>query len=176
MADDQSQRRGLKIGISIALLLVAAIVVAWSLWPDTPPGTPDQMYFWDLGNQELYADSKKLVPPTDAPSGFRTRDGEPGAVRAHVLACGSCASEGERFVGHLEKYTPQAREVLLQVAQDQEVPQSQVLLAQQQGRLVADPQASRWVPAQSPDGQAVISAGLRQCEGRGAVVTCIPGA
>jgi len=61
------------------------------------------VFYYDLGTGQLFADSPGQVPPIDAPSG-------PGVgVRAYVFSCNDCSDEQQRFIAWYERQIPASK-------------------------------------------------------------------
>jgi hypothetical protein len=70
------------------------------------------IYFFDLGTGTIFLGKSNQIAPIDAPSGAGPEGVQLG-VRAYVFSCGSCDNEADRFIGWLERYTPEAKQQLL---------------------------------------------------------------
>lgn len=103
-----------KIGGPVAgVLLIAALGYAfYAMGGDDGPTYRkkiERAYFYDLGEKKLFPHDAKDQPPVEAPSGFKTEDGQPGGVRAHVFGCGDCS---EPFIGYLQTLTAEGKAML----------------------------------------------------------------
>lgn len=69
------------------------------------------VYYYDLGNGTIFTAKSNEIPPIESKSGPGPA-GNPQGVRAYVFSCGDCKNESERFVGWLEMYTREAKEMM----------------------------------------------------------------
>ena len=134
--------------VSVLLLLVSVI---WLAWPEEPPPVVEyeKEWFYDLNTGVLFSAQKDQTPPIEAPSG-PLPDGTPAGVRAYVLAYVNEPNEAERFIAFLEIADPQA---------PNDVPDRPLTPAQRWGRgkLLRRLDDEKWVPGDSPQGQAIFS-------------------
>lgn len=156
-----------KIGGTIAVIvLVVAVVLAVSRGGDTGPTyrTVEQIYFYDLGEKKLYGTDPKTLSPVDAPSGFKTPEGEPGGVRAYVFGCGDCK---EHFIGYLQKYTPEGKKML-------ESGDERAIYKINPHVRVRAAEDGEWLLGESDEGKKVIGSSTSKCPKGVRVMPCNP--
>lgn len=113
--------------VAIVGVVVIAGSVVWLLQSGGPASLPKQVYFFDLGTNQLFAGDVKAQPPIRSPSG-----GE--GVKALAYRCGDCAG-GPAEVAYLMTQTNAAAMVARAPTKEQEKP--------------------AWVPADSTQGMAI---------------------
>ena len=67
-------------------------------------GNPSDAFWYDVDKGVLFP-HEGATSPIEAPSG-----GE--GVRAYVFACTSCDDDSDRFIGYMERYTPEGKRIL----------------------------------------------------------------
>jgi hypothetical protein len=145
----------------IVLVLILLGITWWSILSgDGVPENGGQAYFYDMGTGKLYVDSALKNPPTEAPSGAE-------GVIAHVFTCADPADETKRFIGFLEKYTPEYQKMR---DKGQAMPPSMAAKHQ----LIRAADGGDWVSLDSQGGQKIL-AGLaaRRKPGEN-MVSCVP--
>ena len=139
---------------SISVLVLLVVIVRLS-WPQHVPQVVEyeKEWYYDLNTGRLFAAKKGLTPPIEAPSGPMP-DGRPAGVRAYVLSYVDEPNEAERFVAFLERADPGG------TAEIPEKKGPQLTPAQRwgRGRLLRTVEVDKWVPGDSPQGQAIFSA------------------
>ena len=145
--------------IAVIVLIVAVIFIIRGV-TDRP--IPVGLATWyDTGTNKLYGAKPDLVPPMPAPSGSE-------GVRAIIAARGSCYKEADRFIAYLEKYTDDGK-VQFKEVQQEHPPDflAQMTRISMEERLVRREQDDQWFPADSVEGQAIMSVvherGVRLC-------------
>ena len=95
--------------ISVAVLILALgwIVQEVRFRWNRSAVIPDA-WFYDLNTGQLFRAKSNGLPPIAAPSG-PLPNGEHAGVRAKVFACGDCSDPSNRFIGWLEKLTPEVK-------------------------------------------------------------------
>ena len=129
-----NQNGGLVTGVITAVVLLAtvfAVVQVMASRRKIQAKLPDSFYTTDDGKTFFKANSEN-VPPFD----YNGKQ----AVTAYVFEC-----NGKRFVGYLERYTPEARKAMLE---NKATPQTQIY-----GRELKKPGDATWV--KSGDGEAI---------------------
>ncbi len=132
------------------------------------------VYFYDLGTDQLFAAPATELPPIDAPSGAGN------GVRVYVYGCGDC-SDANRFIAYLEKYTPHAKaaqEKLMNVGPDADpnLALGYDDLMMEGGLLVRAVKGGPWVPMYSDEGMKIASEVLDEDKCKGTrLVPCLPG-
>lgn len=134
------------------------------------------VYYYDLGNGELFLAKSNEIPPVDAPSGPGANN-IPQGVRAYVFSCGECGDKAQQFVGWLEMYTPDAKRALTSPpTPDPNNPQGpEYYDLWEKGHLVSIPGSSKWVQANSEEGFKVMESMQSKCGAGGQPKPCFPG-
>lgn len=136
-----------------SFLMLLVVAVPWML-PDRPPPmrTMEKEWYYDLNTGKLFVADTGLTPPIDAPSGpFVT--GAPAGVRACVLAHSSDPNESERFIAFLETTASGG----LRPSQSAPAPRQNTATEWARGKLIRRPSDKHWVPADSQQGQVILS-------------------
>lgn len=119
-------------------------------------------YFYDLDRGELFVDVRTKASPIEAPSG------DESGVLAAVFSCGACEDKSTHFVGWIERYSPEARDILLAERTgtlDMADPDAALRIAK--GHQIALPpkegQEPVWLAANSPDAARILPKALQRC-------------
>lgn len=91
-------------GVALITLGAAGGLLYVQLAPAAPVRVPTERYFYDEASKALIERDGVL-----APFKVNESDGAANGVGVHVMSCGSCADESDRFIAYLEKYTPEAQ-------------------------------------------------------------------
>lgn len=166
--------------LAVIAVIAGCIVLVWGIraWRATPTGIEhEQVWYYDLNTQELFAASHRLVPPIEAPSGL-TPDGELAGVRAYVFSCGDCGDPEQRYIGWVEKYTPEVRRAIRYqtgIAGEDEAAGADLPAPRwDEGHLIRSVEnGTDWVQALSRAGQAIQERAMQRCE-TGAPTQCYP--
>jgi len=134
-------------GVSAVSLIV---VLASSLWgaSDASRTQAKTVWFCDANTGKLFTGSSKKAGPIAAPSGPGT-DGEAAGFRAHVYSYVRDPNQAELFVGFLERPDPEAEKKY-------STTDLRDFDRWTQGHLIRRLRDKRWVPAASPEGQAIL--------------------
>ena len=150
-----------KIGVIVVCFTVALVVVGMQMVGEDPGGTPDINWYWyyDLQTKELFRGEvgNRKAPPIPAPSGG---DG----VRAHVYGCGNC--DGDTWIGHLEKYGPEAKAHWESHGSDQDIITA--------GHFTSTEEGKDWHTYLSDEGQAILAEPQNKCPKGVKLVPCRP--
>lgn len=93
-----NQNQGITTGVTVGVIVLALIFIIWQLVGGNSRGTiPTQAFFTIDDGKTWFADDINKLPPFD-------HEGKQ-AVRAIIFKC----KGGKPFVGHLERYTPEAK-------------------------------------------------------------------
>ena len=94
-----NQNPGLTTGATAGIIILALGFIIWSNFSDSEGGSaPSKLYYTDDDGATFFPDDIRKFPPFD-------HGGKP-AVRARVF---SCDGGKTKFVGYLERYTPDAK-------------------------------------------------------------------
>jgi hypothetical protein len=165
---------------AIAVLVVAGAVtyMVRSGAARRPRQPVTGVWYLDLVSGELFTAKSDQLPPI--PTDQDLPNGEPAGVLAHVRSCGDCDDPSQRFIAWVEKYTPEAKEYILNpqpIAEEKVDPL--MLTPGEEGNLIAlyEPGVSwdqlDWVPADSEEGWEVMGKARERCDG-GTPKECTP--
>ncbi len=180
---------------SVLVVIVSVVVMFLAVmyaFNGTGGGTarpPTELYFYDTMTGELFVASAKEYPPINTPS--QAAGSKPAGVRANVFSCGKC-NEKEWYIGYLETYTPEAKEVQLKLDEEMSRPvppaagdagpvppigpsleDSKRLI---DGHLVASPKAvDKWLKQESNEGASLASGAVKKCPDNKYPQQCFPG-
>ena len=138
--------------ITAASVLLLLVVIVWLSWPEHVPEVVEykKEWFYDLNTEELFTAEKGLTPPIEAPSG-PLANGEPAGVRAYVLTYVDEPNEAERFIAFLEIAAPEdANDVSGKPGL-----RPKPAMRWGRGKLLRRLNDEKWVPGDSPQGQAI---------------------
>ena len=161
-------------GIVIVCLAIGLIV--WEMKPVSAPPPPSTHYFYDTANGSITTEPISALPPLKGTTGKYT------LVRAYMYTCTTC---GDKKIGYLMKYTPQAvaaKQYLAQPESPNMTPQQSMAYfasrgsyesAIPNGTYVRLPKkGSHWYPLMSAAGTAI--AKPISCPGNSAGKPCLP--
>jgi len=146
----------------IVMMCVALGLVAWELKPVSAPSAPSSYYFYDLANGRITTEPATAIPPLKGAGGKDT------LVRAFMFTCSTC---GDKKVGYLMEYSPQAKAAKKYLAN----PPAESMTPQQAMRYNADlskyrmlvangtlvrlpAKGSQWYPLTGPVGSQIATA------------------
>lgn len=118
------------------VIAIAAMLGCGGLFEPQGPKIPTQAYYTVDDGQTWFADDIKKIPPYEV-------DGKQ-AVRLYLYRCNG----GEPFVGHLERYTPEARasvEAARKRPHQKGTMSPEMMDLEFQGREVKKPGGTEWV-------------------------------
>jgi len=150
-----NNHQGLVLGVAIVSVLLLAMVLVRVFKSEPAPAfrQPKFVWFYDANAGKLFLSSGKDSGPIEAPSG-PAPGGEPAGLRAHVYSYVLDPKESDLFVGFLEKPDPDsAAGRLSHDMRDFE--------RWARGRLIKRVKDKQWVPAASPQGQAIVQEIMR---------------
>lgn len=128
-------------GATIAIIILAILVIVWEILPARPPRAPTKSFYTDDDGASYFPDDINRVPPFD----HNGKD----AVRCYVF---SCPGKG-KFVGYLEKYTKDmASKILAAKASSNMDALDQ--LDTDSGREVKKPGDAKWIRVATHDAEA----------------------
>ncbi len=95
----------LVIYITIGTVSLFLFILIIKFWPYSPPSVSmnRNAWFYDLNTKKLFAEDSDKIPPIDAPSG------KLAGVKACVLSYALEPNESDKFIGYLEKFTPEGK-------------------------------------------------------------------
>jgi len=134
---------------------------------------PD-VWFYDMGSGKLFVVKSTRIPPIEAPSGPMA-NGHAAGVRARVFSCGDCSDRSERFIGWLEKHTPEAKQAMVHQQTDDGSPEPQSNITYLQGLLVRSVDGYYWVEADSDEGRQIMQVSRKRCPNGTVPHSCFPG-
>ena len=145
------------IGISIASMLIFLLIVISQLMPYKPPilSQPPKAWFYDLNTNKLFTAEGDKIPPIDAPSG-PLPDEQPAGAKARVFSYVRDPNESERFIGYLEKYTPQGKEIIFSFRKSGNKVTKEMVLQLNRNRFIRKVDDDRWFLADSNEGRVIL--------------------
>jgi hypothetical protein len=154
-------------GAAVILLLIIAVFVVRGR--GTTPY--DQGYFYNLSTGELITLDSATLSPVTLPDGNT-------AVRAYVFSCTACADD--RFIGHLERYTDESKQLLGRIddpsLSDEQRRELNIQIGH--GVQIALPPESgaqpQWHPMAAPAGAQIMLHAQQQCASPGQMISCLP--
>jgi len=141
-------------GVLVVIIIVGLAFAIKSIIGPSGPPIPKYAYYIDEETGEESTQSINEIPPL-----VNQKTGKPTLVRASYYSCGNCKKD--RKLAYLEKFTPQAKEVLEKArkATSEGMPPMEDMSVHMRGYFVRSPQAgSNWVLAESEQGRQVTSA------------------
>jgi hypothetical protein len=162
---------------TVTLLAVACLVIAIGatvrvLSAGSQPATPDktQFFFYDPDSASLSTLPTPLSPATQDNRQL---------YRAYVYSCSSCADSATRFVGYIEKLSPQRYDKESQMRSgllpgEELRPAARAELHALAGLFISSPTPLAWVSPDSPEAASIQSALVAKCPGK--LFPCTPGA
>jgi hypothetical protein len=156
--------------LGLALLLTVAALTHLGLQIFSSPKRPKNLvYFYNLKTKTLFAASDRLLPP------IRTESGPDTGVKAYVYTCDSRNDPSKRVIAYLEKMTPEGQRAAAQALKDDNSGIGLGLAMDKLGAsiLVRRPQDEMWYPRNSPQGLAIMEAGMKSC-GSDHPIICLP--
>ena len=127
--------------VAVVILAVAIVLIAWNMGGNPPPPQGSRS-FYDEGTKELYPFAKQEWPPVKAPSG---QDG----VKAFVYSCTDCEDKSSRFIGYLQKFTPEGKENLLKAFKENDM---NARVIEFERALVRVPDEAQWYEKNTAEG------------------------
>ena len=147
LRDKMNEHPGIATGISVgAIVLVIGYIVYGTMGRGVgggPPPVGNRVFYTDDDGAHWFADDATKIPPFD-------HDGKQ-AVRAKVYRC-----DGKAFVGHMERYTPEAQKRLQEVYA-RAANGAAALPAESTGLEVKAPGGDRWVSVIDPAAASIMS-------------------
>ncbi len=172
------------IGAVVILVLCLGAIMCQLKGP-SGRGGPVDLYFLDESSGTLFTAESTVFPPIAAPS---DTGGTTSGVRAHVFGCGDCPSKlagmtaeqvesAGAFIAYLEKYTPESKSRLEQVANNPSPnPEDmEMMYEMEEGRLIRLMGSDEWINANSERGVDVYSTIRDRCSGDERPRQCFPG-
>lgn len=101
LREKMNENPRLTTGVTIGVVVIALILIVYQLWPASPIQPISQAFYTIDEGKTWFVEDIEKVPP------FQHNGKE--AVRAHVFVCGE---SGQKFVGWMEKFTPDAKKKL----------------------------------------------------------------
>jgi hypothetical protein len=163
------------LGIGIGSVLIFLLIVTAQLVPYRSSITrqPRKAWFYDLNTNKLFVADGDKVPPIEAPSG-KLPDGQPAGVKAHVLSYLQDPNESERFIGCLEKYTPEGEKILSLFKKAGTNVTKELIQQLNKNRFVRTAADDRWFLVDSDEGRIILERVLRTNENGQIPRACTP--
>ncbi len=135
--------------------------------------TVPDAWFYDLGTGQLFRAKSNVLPPIESPSG-PLPNGEAAGVRAKVFACGDCDDPANRFIGWVEKLSPEAKYTRIHEQAGAWDGYDTMGMTYEEGLLVRAVDGDYWYKANSDDGRALIEAPRKKCDPGVVLNSCFP--
>ncbi len=161
--------------VTCVCVLIFLVVVIGILIPDKPPKIEEykKTWFYDLNTGKLFVAKSDLFPPIEAPSG-PLPNGKPAGVRAYVFSYSNNPNESNRFIGFLEKLTPQGREYAAAFRESKDNVTPEAIRQWNKGRLIRRPQDQQWFSAETSQAKAIMNEAYLPNENGESPVYCSP--
>lgn len=165
---EKLQKPAVGYSVAGAILVLAAVLAYDALTGDDGRlPLPTEFTYLDLNTGEFFKGlpHPQAVAPVDAPSG-NPYNGEPAGVTAYEFGCGSC---DEKFVGYVEKWTPEAQTEWGKPADQRNmaaIDSGRRVLSLEDARQAAGADGGKelsWVDGNSKTGRAIVAAVAGQC-------------
>jgi hypothetical protein len=95
-----NQNPGITTGATAGIILLALIFIIWQITGSGGPSVATEAFYTTDDGATWFADEADKIPPFD-------KDGKQ-AYRVYVYKC----KDGDEFISHLERYTPEAKKKL----------------------------------------------------------------
>jgi hypothetical protein len=160
------------MSVTAVSLLVLLVIVTWLLLPgkNIEVEQHEQEWFYDLNTGKLFTARSGQIPPIKAPSG-PLPNGQPAGVRACVLAYADDPNDAERFIGFLETTDPTRQSDGARAAETN----AGGIETWGKGKLIRRVEDKQWVPADSSEGQAILTEAFMPNENGERPHYCRPG-
>ncbi|MCX5659769.1 MAG: hypothetical protein NTW19_08620 [Planctomycetota bacterium] len=173
------RRSMLMLGVFFALIAATVFVYLFTRpAPMITTDTPRPVWFYDLADGKLFVKSSTLVPPIAAPSGKVMPDGSPMGVRAYIFSCGSCTDPQARYIGMLERYSPDVQMILQKPPPDREgEPPTDLTAVAARGHFIAKPDKAgsvAWHDWASSEGRTILEESNHECSNGQLPSQCLP--
>jgi hypothetical protein len=137
--------------IFIAALLFAGAGFGFYRFFNKKADVSEENFFYDLSEKKLFAASRDSLPPIRG-----LNNDEEDAVRAIVVcASGDPDNPANRTIAYLEKYAPELKRNIEEARQGKTEPMKTKL--RNSFRLVSRSEENKWHPADSPQGQNIMT-------------------
>ena len=125
--------------------------------PYKPPSVSyaPKAWFYDLNTGELFVEDNEKIPPIQAPSG-QLPDGRQAGVKACVLSYIHNPNESERFIGYLEKYTPEGKEIISSFRKSGDKVTVELFKRLNKNKFVRRVDDEQWFLADSSQGRVIL--------------------
>ena len=144
------------VGIALVSAVALLMTVIGQCMPDNVPevGEYKKAWFYDLNTGELFVARSYKLPPIKAPSG-PLPNGEPAGVKAYVFSYAQEPNESERFIGYLEKLTPEGKKYMSSFQKSRDNVTKESVRQLNKNRLIRRVTDEQWFSADSNEGQAI---------------------
>ncbi len=142
-----------RIVVSIACAAVLLLLVTLGLLMSGNPPVKVEEYqkgwYYDSNSGKLFVDRMDKPQPVQAPSEPSSAESQPAAVKAYVFTYADEPNESERFIGFLVMPDPN-------VSLSADISHLSGVRRWGHGKLIRRPADDEWVPADSPEGHAIL--------------------
>jgi len=158
------------IGAVVVLVICLGFIIRTIMGGSSSAGGVVDVYFYDMNTGELFNAASNEFPPIQSP----TDEGDQlSGVKAHVYSCGDCGDKSSRFIGYLERYTPEAK-AKMEAARDSEQPIMEEVYEMNQGREIKRPDDAQWINDNSEEAMMLRDELRKRCNEGESVRNCFP--
>ena len=145
------------ISVSAASVLMFLAIMIEQLMPYSLPiiSQTSKAWFYDLNTDKLFITDGDRIPPIYAPSGTLP-DGQPAGVKAYVFSYVHDSNASERFIGYLEKYTPEGKKIISSFRKSGDKVTEKLIKQLNHNRFVRSLDDDNWFLADSSQGRAIL--------------------
>jgi hypothetical protein len=130
------------------LLLLITLGLLMSGNPPVKVEKSEKGWYYDSNSGKLFTSRMDKPPPVQAPS-VPSVEAQPAAVKAYVFTYADEPNEAERFIGFLVMPDPNA-------SLSADISHLSGVRRWAYGKLIRRPDDDEWVPADSPEGHAIL--------------------
>lgn len=156
------------IGAVVLLIICLGVIVNQLRGPGTRARTID-VYYYDLNTGELFVTESDQIPPIDTDSGAEA------GVLAYVYSCTDCSDESSRKIGFLQKYSKEAKQMLVDAGGEPPDDPRFYEVVEMNGQLVKRVEDQAWVPINSEQGYEMMEQSGVDCPEGQRPIPCYPG-
>jgi hypothetical protein len=155
---------------AVALILAVSALAYLGRQMFSGPQRPQNLiYFYNLKTKTLFAASDRLLPP------IKTGAGPDTGVKAYVYTCDPRNNPSNRVIAYLEKMTPEGQRAATEAVKSDKSGVGLGMAIDKLGSsiLVRSLENETWYPKNSPQGLAIMEAGMKSC-GCEHPILCLP--
>jgi hypothetical protein len=133
-------------GVTIGIIVVALVAIIWQAMGNRPDMTPPRTFYTIDDGKTWFDDEANKIPPFDAKGGQ--------AVRCYVFRCGE---KGNKFVGYLERYKPDAATKMAELMKKGSEDPMAMEQVQMTGMEIKKPGDAKWVSRNTPQAEKIMA-------------------